>query len=113
MGKTIAIDFDGVLHKYSKGWQDGDIYDEPTEGAIEALWKLTEKGYQVTIFTARADLSSVRQWIFEKVYECKAFTDEEFHPSLIEVTNIKPQAIAYIDDRAIRFTSWKDILNYF
>ena len=35
--KTIAVDFDGFIHKYSKGWHDGSIYDEPVEGAAEAL----------------------------------------------------------------------------
>lgn len=30
-----------------------------------------------------------------------------------EVTSEKPPAIAYIDDRAIRFTNWEDVRKYF
>ena len=33
----IAIDFDGVIHKNSKGFHDGTIYDEPIEGVIKGL----------------------------------------------------------------------------
>jgi len=109
MKKTIAFDFDGVVHKYSKGWQDGKIYDEPVEGALEGLVELYNKGYKIAIFTTREDTSSVGRWIWK--YYKKLFQDQEMIE--FEVTNKKPIAIAYVDDRGIRFTNWKDILNYF
>ena len=34
---NVGIDFDKVIHKCSKGYYDGTIYDEPIEGAYEAL----------------------------------------------------------------------------
>lgn len=117
MKKTIAIDFDGVIHKYSKGWQGGKIYDEPVEGALEAIIELLEKDYKVSVFTTREDTAGVKTWIIEKTRRCKElqskpflfwFDREEFN-----VTNQKPIAIAYIDDRGIRFTNWKDMMNYF
>jgi len=116
MKKTIAFDFDGVIHKYSKGWQDGKIYDEPVEGALEAIVELLIKGYKVSVFTTRENTAEVRNWIIDKLHECKAVVSKVFHQfprEDFEVTNKKPIAIAYIDDRGIRFTNWKDILNYF
>ena len=109
MKKTIAIDFDGVIHKYSKGWQDGKIYDEPVEGALEGLMELYAKGYDVVIFTTREEDGSVNRWIAEQYH--KYFPNQEIFA--FRVTNKKPPAIIYIDDRGIRFTNWKDILNYF
>ena len=35
--KNICVDFDGVIHKNSKGFHDGTIYDDPVEGTKEAL----------------------------------------------------------------------------
>jgi len=99
--KTIAIDFDGVIHAYRDGWIDGSIYDVPVFNSIEGLRALNHKGYNIIIFTAREDLEAVKTWLAKWI------------ALPIEVTNKKPQAIAYIDDRAIRFTNWQDILNYF
>lgn len=97
---TLAIDFDGVIHAYSKGWQDGSIYDPPMPGAFDALREL-RKRYELVIFTTRASklrgMTEVREW-FRK----------HGVPDLAElkVTDHKPLCVALIDDRAIRFESW-------
>lgn len=102
---TLAIDFDGVIHAYSKGWQDGRIYDDPVAGAIEAMAKLQERGYHLIIYTTRAesqtDKAAIYQWL--KAQGFKNVDD-------IKITDRKPPAIAYIDDRAVRFTNWPDMV---
>lgn len=107
--RTIAVDFDGVIHKYSKGWQGGEIYDKPVDGAVKAYYALIEKGYDVVVFTTRKDLEAVKAWM-ELHFDFEKRLGHFYEP---EVTNKKPAAIAYIDDRGIRFTNWVDILNYF
>ena len=101
MNKTIAVDFDGVIHKYSKGWHDGSIYDGPVEDVKRALDLLRERGFSIVIFTCRPDLESIIVW-------CKMH-----NITVDEVTHTKPKAIAYIDDRGLRFTNWQDMIRYF
>ena len=104
--KRISIDFDRVIHKYSKGWCDGSIYDEPVEGAIDAIKKLQKNGYEVVVFTTKTSLGwkrnrAIKQWLKK-------------HDLDLNVTNIKLHSIAIIDDRAIRFeNNWRSMLNYF
>lgn len=102
--KRIAVDFDGVIHKYSKGWQDGSAYDEPMEGALESMRKLQDAGYDLVIFSARP-AAVIMEWLH------KWWPEENGEFPM--VTNEKPAAIAYIDDRGIRFTNWPDIMKYF
>lgn len=58
---TIACDFDGVIHAYSKGWQDGTIYDPPMPGALEGLRALMDR-HAVFIFTTR-EPEQVMPWL--------------------------------------------------
>ena len=50
---NIALDFDGVIHKNSKGYFDGTIYDDPIEGTKEALEQIS-KEYTIIVHTAKA-----------------------------------------------------------
>lgn len=107
----LAIDFDGVIHKNSKGFNDGTVYDEPVEGALDAIKELSKK-YTIVIFTAK--VKSDRPLVNGKtgkelVWEWL----KKHHMSqyIKDVTSEKPRAIAYIDDKGIRFTDWNSTLN--
>jgi hypothetical protein len=92
-GKTIAIDFDGVLHKYN-GWQDGKI-DGPIHGSLDAIKALCKKRH-VIIFTTRPE-AIVKEWLKKYGF-----------PSLA-VTNKKEKFYVMVDDRGIRFDGeWTD-----
>jgi histidinol phosphatase-like enzyme len=108
--KQIAIDFDGVIHRYSKGYLDGTIYDKPIEGSLDAIKELSKK-YKIIIFTCKAKptrqlingktgIELVREWC-EK-YDIMKYIDR--------ITSDKPRALVYIDDRGYYFKSWEKTL---
>jgi len=108
---NIGIDFDGVIHKCSKGYHDGTIYDEPVDGAKEALKEISNK-YTIIVYTckARSDRGLVNgKTGTELVWEWLKRHDLSQYVS--KVTAEKPRAVAYIDDKALRFTSWQDSLS--
>lgn len=108
---TIAVDFDGVIHGYSHGWGNGRIYDSPVDGALDALHTLMED-YAVFIHTSRDPLQ-VADWLASYGFHVRTkdldviFWDER---GTLLITNRKLPALAYIDDRAIRFASWDQAL---
>lgn len=110
---TIAIDFDGVIHKNSLGFHDGTIYDEPVEGTRQALKILSKKFERIVIFSCKSigerplvngmtGTELVWQWLAK--YNLNQY--------IYNVTAEKPIASLYIDDSAIRFTNWKDIIKF-
>ncbi|MFJ8054928.1 hypothetical protein [Streptomyces sp. NPDC096142] len=130
---TIAVDFDGVIHAYSRGWGDGSIYDPPMPGALDGLRALLDQD-TVFIFTAR-EPEQVAEWLiahgFEAVIDQEScerchgqFTNEVPCPAckgsglvtfwnqrgVLLVTNRKLPANAYLDDRAVRFVDWDQAL---
>jgi hypothetical protein len=103
--KTICFDFDGTLHFYV-GWTGYEPPNPPVEGAREFVQWCVERGYKVCVCTCRADNElgkmAVESWL--KKYG--------FPP--MPVSNIKPPATFYIDDRAIRFEGdWQKVRDFF
>src|SRR3990167_2898149 len=98
MQKAICLDFDGTIHAYTSGWQGDDIvHDPPIDGAAEACHALVEAGWKLYVLSSRTNLNPVVDWLIE----------HQFHPMIL--TRVKPIAVAYVDDRGIRFTNWSDI----
>lgn len=109
--RTVAVDFDGVIHSYHKGWRDGSIYGHALPGAKEFLTELIQH-FTVVIFSTRC---------FDKVVDGKLQPNqcEEVRQKLIEweipfdriadKDDPKPLAVLFIDDNAHHFTGvWAD-----
>tara|TARA_A100001011_G_C14267943_1_gene825602 strand:- start:1021 stop:1428 length:408 start_codon:yes stop_codon:yes gene_type:complete len=99
----IGVDFDGVIHRCSKGFYDGTVYDEPIPGARTALEKLS-KNYVIVVYSAKARKDRMLIdgktgveliWDWLKKYDMDKFVKD--------VTAEKPRAVFYIDDKAVRF----------
>jgi len=101
--KTICIDFDGVIHDNPRGFQHGDIYGKPSKGAVFTINNLVRNGYKVVVLTARGEeyWDRVSLWLARNGF-----------PQM-EITNVKPPAQCYVDDKAIRFISFKDLAKYY
>lgn len=101
MAATIAFDFDGVLHEHPRyHWPAGRLDLEPLNEAIR-------RGYHVAVMTCNVpkmvgDLLEARG--------LKVYVDKEMkygrwdQKGIVLVTNRKVSAVAYVDDRAIRWT---------
>jgi len=107
---NLAIDFDGVIHTFDKGYHDGTCYGEPIEGTKQALKLLSER-YTLIIFTAKVKndrplvdgktgMELVTQWLQK----------HDLLKYISKVTCEKPRARYYIDDKAIEFLTWNQTL---
>lgn len=95
---TICLDFDGVIHSYKSGWVSYEIIPDPIVKGVREFIEEAKKDYKICVFTTRAKTENGKLAV--KGYLIKNGIDV----SDIEITDTKPPAIAYIDDRAICFT---------
>lgn len=106
--KTVAVDFDGVLHLYNSGWLGAEIIpDGPVPGAMRWLWQLIEYGFDVCISSTRCSTSDGRRamrealttWMQDEVSDIAA-KDVNHRVWFAEK---KPAAWVTIDDRVMCF----------
>lgn len=122
MSKPIlSVDFDGVIHSYSSGWQGVDVIpDPPVPGAIDFLRRASEH-FTVAIYSSRSHqtggLNAMQQYIAEHAHDIRQYPhvqpgdviDTTWMHRLLWPTN-KPSAFLSIDDRALQFTGhWPEI----
>jgi len=98
----LCLDFDGVIHRYSRGWQDGEIYDPPVDGFKE--WaKQAVDHFRLVVYSSRSKepggTKAMVAWMRR----------HDIDPAIFEFAHQKPAAFLTIDDRAVTFTGdWGD-----
>lgn len=113
----ICVDFDGVIHSYTSGWQGVSVIsDPPVKGAIEwlidhlpvpdALGGCMAPKYEgpiVQIYSSRSKSwfgrRAMRKWLI-----ANGLPREYIDDGLLKFPAKKPAAFLTIDDRAICFT---------
>jgi hypothetical protein len=95
---TLCVDFDGVIHDYRHGWQDGVIYGDVTPGFFEWL-EQARKHFRVVVYSSRSDtakgIEAMKIWLAAQ---------NGGQPVVgIEFASKKPPAFLTIDDRAVCF----------
>jgi hypothetical protein len=93
--KVILVDFDGTINSYKSGYtSDGDIPDEPVEGAQDSIARLRRK-FRVIVFSARArsveGKNAIVAWLSKYGIEVDG------------VTAVKIPAAMQIDDTSVTF----------
>ena len=98
----IAVDFDDTIHdtkRVSKGHKMG----VPLPGAKMTLQKLKDAGFTIVINSVRAQSSPdkgkhVRDWL------------NYFGIPFDSISDQKPPAEFYLDEKGIRFTDWQRVI---
>ncbi len=100
---TIAVDFDGVLHSYSSGWQGvGVASDPPVPGAMAWLCAAVNE-FDVAIYSSRSasirGQIAMRRWLQEHLAKERGQEGLDTY-DMIRWPVTKPSAFLTIDDRA-------------
>lgn len=113
--RTIAIDLDGVILEYVEPWNGVMHFGELKAGTVEAMKLLKSLGYTLVVYTTRNNAMAAHN-SDHNVLELTALVQNQLEKSGVPYDYIalfKPLARYYIDDRAIRFSSWAQTLNEF
>ena len=96
----LVLDFDGVMHSYSSGWQGVDWCPDPPVPGLEAFLAHAMEHFQVQVHSSRSAVKigreAMRAW-------CQQWLREDIARELTFPRD-KPPAFVTLDDRALTFT---------
>lgn len=113
--QILTLDFDGVCHSYTSGWQGVDVIpDPPVDGLFPFLLEAQEH-FEINIYSSRS--SSVKgRWAmmdwFRNHYKewLVDYPEKEGVELVLKYPATKPPAKVALDDRVLTFEgTWPDL----
>jgi hypothetical protein len=111
---TLCLDFDGVMHSYTSGWQGATTIPDPP---VPGLWAFLQDAcqvFEVVVYSGRSHqeggIVAMINWLGRHAPYVSAMTASASHITWEEVgvcltfPREKPLAIVTLDDRALCFT---------
>lgn len=98
----IAVDFDGVLYDYDGKWRGGTLPLPAVPGAVESTRILAQQ-HELVVY-------STRGWSKKHRERMAVWLNAQGIP-YHAIAAHKPNADVYIDDKALRFTTWSGVLS--
>lgn len=104
----LCLDFDGVCHSYTSGWQGADVIsDPPVPGLFEFLEEALEE-FEIYIYSSRSHqpggISAMMKWLYYHYKQWQSETRKMLQMDDVKFPVYKPPAFLTIDDRAMTFT---------
>jgi hypothetical protein len=104
----ICVDFDGVIHSYERGWQNGEIYGTVVPGFFEWVERVRDH-FKLVIYSSRSKdddgVTAMGVWLHKQRNDWIKAGGQRNPTEVLEIefAHEKPPAFLTIDDRAIRF----------
>ena len=116
----LCLDFDGVCHLYTSGWQGADILPDPP---VPGLWEFllaASPEFEIAIFSTRSHQeggkAAMVNWFGKHAPYDSSCSVSEAHITWYDVgvslsfPDTKPPAHIGIDDRVLTFTgTWPEV----
>lgn len=111
MKPILCLDFDGVIHSYTSGWQGAAVIPDPVVPGFFEWLDEAARHFKIVVYSSRSKEPAARDamalWMAEQRQAWRAaggvspITDGR--PVEIEFAHEKPAAFLTLDDRALTF----------
>lgn len=99
--KIIAVDFDGVIADYSKGYQGKGVFGKPLANTKTLLHRLHQENWKIIIYTTRTEYKELAKYLKKNNIPFDYINNSPWQPTINKTGKIR--ADVYLDDRAITF----------
>ena len=112
----LCLDFDGVIHSYTSGWQGDTVISDPVVPGFFEWAEQAAKFFTLVIYSSRSKnpdaITAMQIYLYEqrKLWRAAGGMHASEEPLSFEFADQKPAAFLTIDDRAIQFDgTWPDV----